>query len=105
LVESTRLAGFTVDQGHTQSRLAKTPNSPQLVPTLSLDDAIERYGLRPPEPVKMDVEGTEPTILSGERRTLERYQPPLFIALHGEEKRRLRRIILREAGYRIHDLA
>lgn len=67
-----------------------------------LDD---EQGLRPPDLVKIDVEGFELEVLKGARRTLEP-KPDLFLEMHGadpeDKARRVRAIVdhLWAAGYR-----
>jgi FkbM family methyltransferase len=78
LAERVHLAGFTVDRGISQNALIDAVNASLLVPTLSLDEAVEIHGLTPPDLIKMDVEGAESVILKGVRRTLERYRPTVF---------------------------
>src|SRR5215468_9861302 len=56
-------------------------------PTLSLDEAVERYELAPPALIKMDVEGAEGALLQGARRALECYRLTIFVALHEEEQK------------------
>ncbi len=55
------------------------------VPCFELDQLIATYGLRPPDVIKLDVEGAEHLAVLGMRRTLEQRRPPLLIELHGED--------------------
>lgn len=50
--------------------------------TLSVDDLVD--GLeRPPQLLKIDVEGAEQRVLEGARRSFERHQPIAMVELHG----------------------
>ena len=52
------------------------------VPIRRLDTLAANH--RPPDAVKIDVEGAEPAVLQGGRETLEVHQPTLFIEVHQE---------------------
>lgn len=71
----------------------------------SLDQFREGHGLRPPDLVKIDVEGMELQVLQGAVETLRRFKPRLFIELHGlEESDRTRNVrelvnLLASIGY------
>ncbi len=101
LAEQTGLAAFTIDRGKSQNSLANEPNTSLLVPMISVDEAVQSHGLPPPDLLKMDVEGAESAVLKGARRTVKRYRPILFIALHGEPQRRACETLLRASGYRV----
>ena len=45
-------------------------------------DLISRFGR--PSYIKIDVEGQEAAVLRGGRKTLEKFSPILFLALHNE---------------------
>ena len=74
----------------------------ELIEIRTLDD---ESGLKPPDLVKVDVEGFELEVLKGAGRTLER-KPDLFLEMHGadpeDKARRVHAIVdhLWEAGYR-----
>ncbi|MEO8481866.1 MAG: FkbM family methyltransferase [Acidobacteriota bacterium] len=57
--------------------------APVTVPCLRLDTAIERFSLRPPDFVKVDVEGAEAMVVEGMEQTLARHRPILLFELHG----------------------
>jgi FkbM family methyltransferase len=60
------------------------------VPTVRLDDDVERRGLPPADFIKIDVEGMELAALEGMQRTLASRHPALYLELHGatdEDKR------------------
>jgi FkbM family methyltransferase len=52
------------------------------VPTITIDDFVDRDGVSPPTLVKIDVEGAELAVLQGMARTLDRLQPVLLCELH-----------------------
>lgn len=52
------------------------------VATLTLDEAIRRHGLPPPDIVKMDVEGAEGAVLAGARDTVRARRPAFLIEVH-----------------------
>jgi FkbM family methyltransferase len=53
------------------------------VESIAFDDLVEEYSLRPPDVVKIDVEGAEARVLQGMVRTLESRRPRLLLELHG----------------------
>lgn len=50
---------------------------------IALDDTIERYSLKPPNVIKMDIEGGEVLAIKGMLQTIGRYHPVLIFELHG----------------------
>jgi FkbM family methyltransferase len=104
LAACSGLAGFTLDRGNCQNALTDTRAATLVMPTLSLDEAVERYGLAPPALIKMDVEGAEGALLQGARRTLECYRPTIFVALHGEEQKQACQTLLESLRYRLYAL-
>jgi len=105
LADRSRIAPFTVNRGVSQNTLLNDQHAALLIPTLSLEEAVESHGLPPPDLVKMDVEGSESLVLSGAGRILERWRPVLFISLHGATQRRDCQMLLHKAGYRLFDCA
>jgi FkbM family methyltransferase len=98
--ETRELLPMSSDRGMCENRLGDDPDATLMVPTISLDDS----GLPAPDLIKMDVEGAEAAVLRGAQGTMREARPVLFVALHGEEQRTACAIILRDAGYSIHDL-
>jgi FkbM family methyltransferase len=66
---------------------------------VSLDSFVEEAGLRRLDWIKMDIEGAEPLVVKGARKTIEQFKPAFLFENHegGPETRRL----LEGAGYRI----
>jgi FkbM family methyltransferase len=54
-----------------------------LVPVVALDTWIAETGHRPPDVLKIDVEGAEVGVLRGMAQTLQSAKPKLIIELHG----------------------
>ncbi len=75
------------------------------VPCFELDQLIATYGLRPPDVVKLDVEGAEHLAVLGMRRTLEERRPPILVELHGEDCAASTLEVLDRYGYRYLDPA
>jgi hypothetical protein len=72
------------------------------VDVVALDDFIYRQGHRPPQVVKLDLEGGEGQALAGMRRLLREHPTCLLIEVHGP---RAAEEVVRElaaAGYRLH---
>lgn len=57
------------------------------VPLVSLDDALERWKLRPPDFVKIDVEGAEAAVLEGMQGILRRYRPTVLYEVDDGDER------------------
>jgi FkbM family methyltransferase len=55
------------------------------VEKVSLDEMLAKGLLRPPEYMKVDVEGAEFEALKGARKLLEKYRPVLFLDTHQRE--------------------
>lgn len=52
------------------------------VETVTLDELVFQRSQRPPDLIKVDVEGAESRVLSGAMRILQRFRPALLIDLH-----------------------
>lgn len=87
-----------LDKGSLEGRLEKDDSEAQaqrraqrelrvrgrtIVPVARLDSWLERTGSRPPNVVKIDVEGAEVGVLRGMRETLASAAPTLIVELHG----------------------
>ncbi len=75
-------------------------NGDMLVPSTSLDSCV--YGeerLRPPDIIKVDVEGAEFEVLEGAARTLSEFHPTIFLEIHGTQLHADCRAFLLAKGY------
>ncbi len=75
----------------------------------TLDEFVEREGIERLDLIKIDVDGHEYPVLTGGRRTLEKFRPILVMELspyvHAEKNEKFRDLIalLRENGYSLQD--
>ena len=74
------------------------------VPCLRLDGLIERFSPRPPDFIKIDVEGAEAMVVTGMEETLARLRPILLIELHGRGAAQATLERLERFQYTIEDL-
>jgi len=87
---------------HSMGRL--TPDGELEVPTVTLDSCV--YGekkLRPPDVIKIDVEGAEFLVLRGASQTLTEHHPRLFIEIHGTGVHRDCHEFLVAKGYQLEE--
>ncbi len=75
------------------------------VDVLSLDGLVAAGAVRPPDLIKMDIEGGEVGALKGAREILATHRPQILLATHGWEQHRECCAFLRGLGYRIDALA
>jgi len=66
---------------------------------VALDELLAAGELRPPDYMKVDVEGAEFEALKGARRLLEKYHPVLFLDTHQREAHLPTIELLQELGY------
>ncbi len=78
--------------------------APLTVPCLRLDTAIEQFSLRPPDFIKIDVEGAEALVVAGMVGTLGRHRPVLLFELHGRGAAQATLERLEPFRYAIEDL-
>lgn len=69
------------------------------VQMVALDEMLSAGELRPPDYMKVDVEGAEYEALKGARKLLEKYHPVLFIDTHQREAHLPTIELLQELGY------
>ncbi len=90
LLDYSGSTGFTINYGN--SNLGLSEGSGLFVskvghrvevPCFELDTLMERFNLRRPDLVKMDIEGAESKAVAGMRRTLDWHRPMLLLELHG----------------------
>jgi hypothetical protein len=84
------------------SRLS--PDGEILVPSTTLDNCV--YGeerLRPPDIIKIDVEGAEFEVLEGASRALTEFHPTVFLEIHGTQLHADCRDFLLAKGYSIEE--
>jgi len=72
------------------------------VPAIALDDFGSQQGIKPPQVIKMDIEGGEGMALRGMGKILHEIRPIFLIELHGQEAAQQVWQTLTSAGYRIH---
>jgi FkbM family methyltransferase len=66
--------------------IAGGPCGNVVVKAVSLDDQVFAQNARPPDFIKIDVEGAESRVLAGAKRVLETHRPILLVALHTPEQ-------------------
>lgn len=59
--------------------------------------------MRPPDVIKIDVEGAELLVLRGASRTLTEYHPTLFVEIHGTQQHAECCTFLAAKGYRLKE--
>jgi FkbM family methyltransferase len=55
------------------------------VRTLKLDSLVEEWAMRPPNLMKIDIEGAEYECLLGAASVVQQFRPKIFLATHGRE--------------------
>lgn len=73
------------------------------IPTVTLDHCVYGEKLRPPDVIKIDVEGAELLVLRGANRALTEYHPTLFVEVHGTREHAECREFLAAKGYRLKE--
>jgi FkbM family methyltransferase len=69
------------------------------VETVAIDSLVESGRIKPPNMLKIDIEGGETDMLRGAERTLRRLGPTIFLAAHGSQNRTDCLTILSALGY------
>lgn len=99
--DKTAMSGFTFDRGATENRLSDENDPRLIVSTLRLDDAnlAPADFIKPPDFIKIDVEGAELAVLKGAAKLLQEHRPVLFVALDWRATRRECLRLLDSLGY------
>lgn len=81
-----------------------SPEGELEVSSITLDGCIcGEKDLRPPNVIKIDVEGAELLVLQGASRALTEYHPCLFVEVHGGQRHVDCREFLAAKGYRLRE--
>jgi len=75
--------------------------TPIRVPGFSLDEFVAEVGRRPPDLIKMDIEGGEILALPGMQGLLATRKPLVFLELHGPQAAEMAWETFHLAGYRV----
>ena len=75
------------------------------VRTVTLDALLADGRHRPPDHLKIDVEGAEHEVLLGAQATLAAWRPTVFLATHGVRRTADCRALLQRLGYVMHPIA
>jgi FkbM family methyltransferase len=89
---------------HESSMARLSPDGEMQAPSTTLDSSI--YGarrLRPPNIIKIDVEGAELEVLEGAHRALAEFHPAIFLEIHGTQLHADCRAFLSKRGYHIEE--
>lgn len=102
LSSNQTIAQFRTLSGSYQGRL--DPDGDLQVRCITLDSLVEETR-RPPQVMKIDVEGGEWAVLMGGVRTLKRWHPTIFLSTHGSQVHARCLDLLREIGYTVEVMA
>lgn len=87
---------------HTQAKIVDEGNF--LVHAISLDELVEQIKLPDPDLMKIDIEGSEVQMLRGGRQTIERAEPLIYLATHGETIREECKDLLNSIDYNLQPI-
>src|SRR5207237_10669912 len=90
-------------QGHILSRESNMSAPGFMVPAIRLDDLIFHQGRRPPDLIKMDIEGAEWDALQAAPRLLTEVKPRLFCEVHDSSQMKPIRSYLEQFGYYVEE--
>lgn len=90
---------FAADTGSGTGHISDQGNI--VIHVESIDDVIANKALRPPNFIKMDIEGGELNALRGAQKTLQQYHPVLLISTHGDQIHQDCINLLKQIGYKI----
>jgi FkbM family methyltransferase len=94
-----RVGGGAPSEGH---KLYGMAPKTERVRVAKLDTLVFERGLRPPNVMKIDIEGAEGMALSGARRVLAEHHPSLIVEIHSAEMGREVLSVLGENGYHVY---
>jgi FkbM family methyltransferase len=96
--------GIPCSSSLSQEFMAGTPDLRKTtVPVVRLDDFVQEKGLERVDLVKIDTESTEPAVLVGAHRTLDRHHPNIVCeVLRGRGAERKLETVLAPLGYRYY---
>lgn len=94
--------GSQLGSGHLDSTDHLHPKKGEAVdvPVTTLDEFVSK-GNRPPQFLKIDVEGAEGAVLAGGRTVLNKHRPILAIEVHSAEQGNAVGSVLRDENYRV----
>jgi hypothetical protein len=69
------------------------------VPVVTLDAYVRNNKLRPPNVIKIDVEGAESAVLRGAAELLTRHRPHIVLSGHGTSQQQACAALLGDFGY------
>jgi FkbM family methyltransferase len=95
-------ARFDSERGTGRGRL--DDRGDRAIDIVTLDELCKSGEIRPPNVIKMDIEGAETKALHGARETLARHHPAVFVSLHGPEAQQECPALLEALGYQIKRL-
>lgn len=74
------------------------------IETVSLDDLYKAGKITAPDYIKLDVEGTEHSVLRGAKVILTKFQPIIFLSIHNEKAHRKCYEFLKNLGYSLETI-
>ena len=95
-------AAFNLGASTSMGHLAETGEIK--VKQVRLDDMVAVGEIKPPDYMKVDVEGAEFDVLNGARKLLEQYKPVIFLDTHNREAHNATVKLLNEIDYDIYCL-
>jgi FkbM family methyltransferase len=96
--QTTFVKGDHVGAGHLGS-ISDASGEKTTVTTITMDEFVFEQHQRPPDFIKMDIEGAEGKALAGGERVLQKYRPILLVDLHNPEQDLAVGKILLRCGY------
>lgn len=100
--DKTGEAAFDLGASTSMGHLAETGEIK--VKQVRLDDMVASGEIKPPDYMKVDVEGAEYDVLNGARVLLAQYKPVIFLDTHNREAHNATTKLLNELDYEIYCL-